>query len=118
MIGRLLNLGLLGFLAAKAYPKAYGQVKDKIASKANAAVAGNLPSDVSGIRKHMEVVGSDGLHVGTIDHLAIRMTRTDPAANGRHHVLDAEAVASVTGSSVILNMTAAQAMLEQKAIDS
>ena len=117
MIGRLLNLGLLGFLAAKAYPKAYNQVKDKIAAKAN-TVTGDLPSDISSIRKHMEVVGSDGMHVGTVDHLAVRMTRTDRAANGRHHVLDAETIASVTGNAVVLNITAAQARLDQKAIDS
>ena len=117
MIGKLFNLGLLGFLAAKAYPKAYGQVKDKLASKA-ATVAGDLPSDLSRIRKHMEVVGSDGMHVGTVDHVAIRMTRTDPAANGRHHVLDAEKIASIQGNSVMLNVTAAQATVEQKAVDS
>lgn len=117
MLGRLLNLGLLGFLAAKAYPKAYGQVKDKLAAKA-ASATGDGVGDLTRIRKHMEVVGSDGMHVGTVDHVAIRMTRTDPSADGRHHVLDAEAVASVRSDSVVLNMTAAEAKMQQKSIDS
>jgi hypothetical protein len=40
---------------------------------------------------HMEVRSSDGLHVGTVDHMEgdtlIKLTRTDPAAHGRHHLL-------------------------------
>ena len=43
------------------------------------------------IREHMEVVGADGKHVGTVDHLEgkreIKLTRTDPAANGKHHFI-------------------------------
>jgi hypothetical protein len=43
------------------------------------------------IRAHMEVRSSDGLHVGTVDHMEgdtlIKLTRSDPAAHGRHHLL-------------------------------
>ena len=43
------------------------------------------------ITAHMEVRSSDGLHVGTVDHLdgdaGIKLTRTDPSAHGRHHHL-------------------------------
>jgi hypothetical protein len=46
------------------------------------------PSD---IKAQMEVRSSDGLHVGTVDHLdgdtLIKLTRTDPVAHGRHHLL-------------------------------
>jgi len=46
------------------------------------------PSD---IREHMEVVGSDGEHVGTVDHCEgpdiIKLTRNDPAAGGEHHYI-------------------------------
>ncbi len=39
----------------------------------------------------MEVRSSDGLHVGTVDHMEgdtlIKLTRSDPAAQGRHHLL-------------------------------
>jgi hypothetical protein len=42
----------------------------------------------STIKEHMEVVGSDGRHVGTVDHLEgedrIKLTRSD-SPDGRHH---------------------------------
>jgi len=41
------------------------------------------------IKEHMEVVGSDGKHVGTVDHLAksglIKLTKGD-AKDGQHHL--------------------------------
>ncbi len=43
------------------------------------------------IKEHMEVIGSDGEHVGTVDHLEgadkIKLTKTDPAAGGKHHLI-------------------------------
>jgi hypothetical protein len=46
------------------------------------------PSD---IKEHMEVLGSDGQHVGTVDHLEgsnqIKLTRKDPKAGGTHHLI-------------------------------
>ena len=42
------------------------------------------------IRERMEVVGSDGEHVGTVDHLdgdsRIKLTRDD-SADGKHHFI-------------------------------
>ena len=50
-----------------------------------------MAADVKNIREHMEVIGSDGQHVGTVDHLdgqsKIKLTKTDPAANGKHHFI-------------------------------
>lgn len=40
------------------------------------------------IAPHLEVVGSDGVHVGTVDCVrgdTVVLTRTDPAAGGTHH---------------------------------
>jgi len=43
------------------------------------------------IKEHMEVIGSDGEHVGTVDHLEgsdkIKLTKTDQAAGGKHHFI-------------------------------
>lgn len=43
------------------------------------------------IREHMEVVGSDGQHVGTVDHCEgpniIKLTKSDPASGGEHHFI-------------------------------
>lgn len=53
---------------------------------------------MSRIREHMEVVGSDGQHVGTVDHVlgdSIKLTRQDPSAQGHHHMIPMTWVASV-----------------------
>ena len=48
-------------------------------------------ADATQIKEHMEVLGSDGQHVGTVDHLEgqskIKLTKTDPAAQGHHHLI-------------------------------
>jgi hypothetical protein len=48
-------------------------------------------AEPSEIKAHREVRSSDGLHVSTVDHMEddvlIKLTRTDPAAHGRHHLL-------------------------------
>ena len=43
------------------------------------------------IAPHMEVVGSDGVHVGTVDHMdgsdQMKLTKTDKDAGGEHHFI-------------------------------
>jgi hypothetical protein len=50
------------------------------------------------IKEHMEVVGADGRHVGTVDHLEgddqIKLTRND-SADGEHHFLAVDLVERV-----------------------
>ena len=45
--------------------------------------------NTSQIREHMEVLGADGVHVGTVDHLEgankIKLTKSDPVSEGTHH---------------------------------
>lgn len=63
------------------------------------------------IKEHMEVVGSDGKHVGIVDHLDgdnIKLTHHDSQADGKHHFLPLTAVMSV-GEYVTLNLTCAEA---------
>jgi len=52
----------------------------------------------SEIKEHMEVVGADGRHVGTVDHLEgddqIKLTRND-SADGEHHFLAVDLVERV-----------------------
>ena len=62
------------------------------------------------ILERMEVVGSDGVHVGTVDHVeagGIKLTRAD-SADGQHHWLKARHVARVD-ERVHLKLTAAEA---------
>ena len=68
----------------------------------------------SQIKQHMEVLGSDGEHVGTVDHLEgddmIKLTHTD-SPDGKHHYLSTDFVDRVD-EHVHLNITAEEAVEE------
>lgn len=69
-------------------------------------------ANASEIREHMEVVGSDGQHVGTVDKIEgdrIKLTKNDPQAGGQHHYLPLDTVDAIEENTVRLNMTAEQA---------
>lgn len=69
-------------------------------------------ANASQIREHMEVIGSDGQHVGTVDKVEgdeIKLTKNDPQAQGQHHYIPINLVASVEQDSVQLNLTADEA---------
>jgi hypothetical protein len=64
------------------------------------------------IREHMEVVGSDDKHVGSVDKVAgdrIILTRSDPESGGVHHSLSCSDIDRVEGDRVILDCSADQA---------
>jgi hypothetical protein len=64
------------------------------------------------LREHMEVVGSDEKHVGTVDRVAgdrIILTRSDPDSGGSHHSLSCTDIDRVEGDRVILECTADKA---------
>ena len=67
------------------------------------------------IQKDMEVVGLDGNHVGTVDHLEdadrIILSKDDPKAGGRHHLISIDWVEYVD-RKVHLNKPSQKAMLE------
>ena len=68
--------------------------------------------DASKIKEHMDVVGSDDQHVGTVDHVEgqrIKLTRKDPSAGGEHHYIDLNKVSSVQDGRVRLACTAQEA---------
>ncbi|HEX8308087.1 MAG TPA: DUF2171 domain-containing protein [Allosphingosinicella sp.] len=53
--------------------------------------------DASSIQKHMEVRGSDGSRVGTVDGIEgdkIKLTRND-SPDGEHHYVDLDSVQRV-----------------------
>jgi hypothetical protein len=61
---------------------------------------------------HMEVVGSDGQHIGTVDKVAgdrIILTRNDPNAGGHHHSIPCGWIQSVD-EKVTIDKTAEEAM--------
>jgi hypothetical protein len=68
--------------------------------------------DASQIREHMEIKGSDGKHVGTVDRVEgsrIKLAKSDPAAGGQHHYIDMQMVDQIKGGAVCLAKTADEA---------
>jgi hypothetical protein len=62
----------------------------------------------SEIREHMEVVGSDGGHVGKVDHVMgtdIELAKFDLGAGFKHHIIPMTWVDHVEGDKLCLNMT-------------
>lgn len=74
-------------------------------------------ADSSAIREHMEVIGADGVHVGTVDHVdgdRIKLTRKDSGEGshkGHHHYISVGLVAGVEGDKVRLSANADVAVL-------
>ena len=68
------------------------------------------------IKEHMEVIGADGVHVGTVDKLEgnrIKLTKKDSGEGshkGHHHYIDRGLVAGVEGTKVRLSATGAVAV--------
>jgi hypothetical protein len=62
----------------------------------------------SDIREHMEVVGSDGGHVGRVDHVMgeeIELAKMDLGAGLRHHLIPMSWVDHVEEDKVCLDRT-------------
>lgn len=66
-------------------------------------------TDAASIREHMEVIGADGVHVGTVDKVEaqrIKLTKRDSgegAHRGHHHFIPLSLVAEVEGQKVRLS---------------
>lgn len=64
---------------------------------------------VTGIKEHMEVIGADGVHIGTVDHVdgaRIKLTKKDSGEGshkGHHHYISTSLVAEVEGNKVRLS---------------
>lgn len=75
--------------------------------------------DPSEIQERMEVKGSDGMHVGTVDHLEgdrIKLTKADPASGGEHHYLEVDMVEEIRDGAVCMNVTAEECRESWQAI--
>ncbi len=71
---------------------------------------------IGDIREHMEVIGADGVHVGTVDKVEgdrIKLTKKDSGEGshmGHHHYISVGLVAEVEGDKVRLSATGANAV--------
>jgi hypothetical protein len=64
------------------------------------------------VKEHMEVIGADGVHVGTVDRMEgsrIKLTKKDSGEGshkGHHHYVDKSLIAGVEGNKVRLSANA------------
>ena len=75
---------------------------------------------MTGIKEHMEVIGADGAHVGTVDKVEghrIKLTKKDSGEGshkGHHHYIDIGLVAGIEGDKVRLSATGANAVMMEE----
>lgn len=78
-------------------------------------------SNLSAVKPHMDVIGADGVHLGTVDAVEgdrIKLTRADSGSHGEHHhYLSAAIVAEVEGDKVRLSANGANAALLEEEKD-
>lgn len=78
---------------------------------------------IDDIRKHMEVIGADGVHIGTVDRVEgdrIKLTKDDSVAgshDGHHHYVPGGLVADIEGEQVRLSASGANAVLYEEERD-
>jgi hypothetical protein len=66
-------------------------------------------ADASAIRDHMDVIGADGVHIGTVDGVEgnrIKLTKPDSGMGshaGHHHCIPIALVAEVEGDKMRLS---------------
>ncbi|MFW2831368.1 DUF2171 domain-containing protein [Sphingomonas sp. ID0503] len=69
-------------------------------------------ADISQIKEHAEVIGADGVHVGTVDKVEgdrIKLTKKDSGEGsheGHHHYISTGLVATVEDGTVRLSANA------------
>ena len=64
--------------------------------------------DVTQIKEHAAVIGADGVHVGTVDHVQgerIKLTKQD-SVDEKHHYIPISLVAEVEDGTVRLSANA------------
>ena len=65
-------------------------------------------ADASQIKEHAEIIGADGVHVGTVDKVdghRIKLTKRD-GGDGKHHFISMGLVAEVEDGTVRLSANA------------
>ena len=72
-------------------------------------------TDLTAIKEHMDVIGADGVHLGTVDRVEghrIKLKTADGGVHGGgHHYISTGLVADIEGDRVRLSANAANALL-------
>ena len=78
-------------------------------------------ADLSRIREHMEVIGADGVHLGTVDSVEgdrIKLIKADSGSHsGHHHYVSGGLVADIEGDKVRLSANGDVAVLLEEEKD-
>jgi hypothetical protein len=78
-------------------------------------------ADLSRVREHMEVIGADGVHVGTVDSVEgsrIKLIKADSGSHsGHHHYVSEGLIAGIEGNQVRLSASGANATLLEEEQD-
>lgn len=78
-------------------------------------------ADISQVTEHMEIIGADGVHIGTVDKVEgnrIKMTKADSGSHDdHHHYISQGLIAGIDGNQVRLSANAASALLFEEEED-
>ena len=80
-------------------------------------------SNLSDIREHMDIIGADGVHVGTVDKVEggrIKLTKADSGEGkheGHHHYIEAGLVAGIEDDVVRLSANGDVVFLDEEEED-
>ena len=80
---------------------------------------GGGKTDLSQLKEHMEVVDSDGAHVGTVDKVEgnrIKLTKRENSGGhgDHHHYIEASSIATIEGNKVRLSTSGGSAGQQEK----
>ena len=73
-------------------------------------------TDLRQIQEHAAVIGADGVHIGTVDHIQggrIKLTKQD-SGDQRHHYIPTALVAGIEHGTVCLSANADVAVTFEK----
>lgn len=74
-------------------------------------------ADLSQIKEHANVIGADGVHVGTVDHVQgdrIKLTKQD-SGDQHHHYISTGLIAEIENGTVRLSANANVAVTFEEA---
>lgn len=71
--------------------------------------------DLSQIREHMEIIGADGVHIGTVDKVEgdrVKLVKADSGSHGdHHHYFSAGLIAAIESNRIRLSANGDAAVL-------
>jgi hypothetical protein len=78
--------------------------------------------NASQIQEHAEIIGSDGIHVGTVDRVEgdrIKLIKSENQAGHQdhHHFIELDVVETVQDNRVHLSVSSAEALSEEEEQD-